>query len=176
MPIGTKETIVLFAKYNKLANAAMDEVIKTLTAEEWDKPLGGYFSSVRGLCSHTYLCDFNWLKRFSNLRPFAVLQTPFFERKPYSFSDVLFPDLGEYLAKRPELDEHILAFVEEITDADLAAPLAYLDSSGTRYEKNFGGLVLRSLNHDTHHRGMISAYLELLGKPNDYSSLGQALD
>jgi uncharacterized damage-inducible protein DinB len=167
-----KDTLVLLAKYNKLANEKMDAVIKTLSPQEWDKPLGGYFKSVRGLCSHLYVCDFNWLKRFSRLRDFTVLKEPFFDREPYSFSQVLFEDMGDYLAARPLLDEKITTFADELRDEDINAPLKYTDSHGTPYEKQFGGLFMQSLNHDTHHRGMISLYLEMLGKDNDFSSFG----
>jgi uncharacterized damage-inducible protein DinB len=170
-----KDTFTLLAKYNKAANEAMDGIIKILKADEWEKPLGGYFESVRSLCSHLYICDFNWLKRFSKLRNFTTLETPFFNRDPYSFSEVLFKDLNEYPAKRSDLDERIITFIDEISDADLSAKLKYADSSGKPYERIFGGLLLHSLNHDTHHRGMISVYLEILGHENDFNSIGQVL-
>ncbi|MDR1784923.1 MAG: DinB family protein [Spirochaetaceae bacterium] len=170
-----KETLTLLARYNRGVNTEMDGLINTLTPEEWEKNLGGFFPSVRALCSHLYVCDFNWLKRFSALRPFAALKAPCFQREPYSFTEVLFRDKADYLAKRPELDGHIAAFIAEVTPEDLKSPLRYTDSSGKVYEKNFGGLALQSFNHDTHHRGMISLYLELLGKPNDFSSLGKVL-
>jgi uncharacterized damage-inducible protein DinB len=170
-----KDIFVLFAKYNKTANQKMNEVIKTISKEEWEKNLGGYFSSVRGLCSHLYICDFNWLKRYSRFRDFAVFKEAFFAREPYSFKEVLFADKDEYLTNRPLLDDKITAFINEIEDKDLNSLLKYTDSSGTAYEKSFGGLVMQSLNHDTHHRGMISLCLEMLGRENDFSSFGTAL-
>jgi uncharacterized damage-inducible protein DinB len=170
-----KETVTLLTKYNKAANEAMNNVIRTLSPGEWEKPLGGYFPSVRSLCSHLYICDFNWLKRYSGLREFAVFKDPFFSREPYSFKDELFKDMGEYLSLRPDLDGRIAAFADEITGGDLEGMLKYGDSSGARYERNFGGLVLHCFNHDTHHRGMISVYLEILGKPNDFNSLNRVL-
>ncbi|AEF82431.1 DinB family protein [Leadbettera azotonutricia] len=170
-----KDTFTLLAKYNKAANKAMDNIIKTLNADEWGKNLGGYFESVRGLCSHLYICDFNWLKRFSKLRSFSALGAPIFSRDPYSFKETLFEDINEYLAKRPELDEKIVAFIDETSETDLSANLKYTDSSGTAYERNFSGLLLHFLNHDTHHRGMISVYLEILGHENDFNGIGQVM-
>ena len=170
-----KDFFVLWAKYNKAANEKMDAVIKTLSPQEWDKPLGGYFKSVRGLCSHLYICDFNWLKRYSKLRNFTVFGEAFFNRDPYSFSEVLFGDMGEYLAARPVLDAKITAFADELSDGDLNSLLKYSDSHGNPHELNFGGLIMQSLNHDTFHRGMISLYLEMLGKENDFSFFGSVL-
>jgi uncharacterized damage-inducible protein DinB len=170
-----KDTLVLWTMYNKTVNEKMNETIKTLSPNEWDKPLGGYFKSVRGLCSHLYICDFNWLKRLSKLRDFSVFKEVFFNREPYPFSEVLFEDMKKYLAERPVLDEKISAFADEIKDGDLDAPLKYSDSKGNVFEKNFGGLFMQSLVHDCHHRGMISLCLELLGKANDFGSFGAVL-
>jgi uncharacterized damage-inducible protein DinB len=170
-----KDILVLFAKYNKAANQKMDEVIKTLSKEEWDKDLGGFFKSVRGLCSHLYICDFNWLKRFSRLRDFDVFKEALFAHEPYSFKEVLFADMAEYFTSRSLLDEKIIAFIDEVNDKDLDSLLKYGDSSGNMYEKNFGGLVMHSFNHDTHHRGMISLYLEMLGRKNDFGSFNTVL-
>jgi uncharacterized damage-inducible protein DinB len=170
----TKEIITLFAKYNKSVNEAMNGFIKTLSPAEWEKNLGGYFPSVRSQCSHLYICDFNWLKRFKNLRSFSTLNDSFFNQS-YSFSETIFADMGEYLAQRPDMDRRMLAFAEEITDADLGAVLNYTDSHGKTIERNAGGCLLQALNHGTHHRGAISVYLEILGRENDFSSLAQAL-
>jgi uncharacterized damage-inducible protein DinB len=170
-----KDIFVLFAKYNKVANQKMNEVIQTLSKEEWEKNLGGFFSSVRGLCSHLYICDFNWLKRFSRLRDFDVFKEAFFAQEPYSFKEILFADMTEYLTNRPLLDEKIIAFINEVNDKDLDSLLKYNDSSGNLYEKNFGGLVIHSFNHDTHHRGMISLCLEMLGRKNDFASFNAVL-
>ena len=164
-----KDTFTLIARYNKSVNKKMNAVIKTLSQEEWNRELGGYFHSVRGLCSHLYICDFNWLKRFSRKRDFSVFKEDLFGREPYSFQEVLFDDMEEYLLKRPVLDEKIIAFTDELKDDDINIDWKYTDSHGILHERNFGDLVFHSLNHDTFHRGMISLYLELLGRENDFS-------
>ena len=167
-----KDFFVLWAKYNKAANEKMDAVIKTLSPQEWDKPNGGYFKSIRGLCSHLYTSDYNWLKRFSEVRDFAVFKDAFFDREPYdNFKDILFENMEEYLAIRPVMDEKIIALAGEVTDGDMNYLIKYSDFRGNTYEQNFGGLFMHSLNHDTHHRGTISFCLELLGRENDFSSL-----
>jgi uncharacterized damage-inducible protein DinB len=165
-----KTTIKLLAGYNQAANQKMDAVIAALTPEEWDKNLGGFFKSVRELCSHVYICDYILLKRYFTLRDFKLAKDGFFASE-YTFKDVLFPAQEEYLAKRPELDKKIIAFSEELAEGDFDKILKFADSKGIPREKNFGGAILHGFNHDTHHRGMISVYLEILGKPNDFNSL-----
>ncbi len=104
-----KETIRLLVNYNKSVNRKMNEIIKTLDQAEWEKSLGGFFPSVRSLCSHLYIGDFNWLKRFRALRTFTTLSDPFFDRE-LSFNETIFPDKNEYLEKRPDLDDRFIAF------------------------------------------------------------------
>ncbi|MDR0641229.1 MAG: DinB family protein [Treponema sp.] len=171
-------TVKILGLYNQRANAKMNEIIKTLSPEEWERPLGGYFPSVRSLCSHTYIADFSWLKRFSQsagrLGTFAVFKDPLFSRD-YSFSELLFPAPGEYLESRPVLDGLLMDFANELDEGDLAGDLHYSNSAGDRFSKNFGGLLLHVFNHETHHRGMISLYLEILGRANDFNSLSAVL-
>ncbi len=169
-----KETIRFLVNYNKSVNRMMNEIIKTLDQSEWEKSLGGFFPSVRSLCSHLYIGDFNWLKRFRALRTFTTLSDPFFD-KELSFNETIFPDKNEYLEKRPELDDRFIAFAGEITDSDLTGILKFTDSHGVPHEAHFGYCALHSLTHEIHHRGMISLYLEMLGRKNDFSTLPQLM-
>ena len=165
-----KELFNLLARYNGAANEKMNVPVKSLTGDEWNRPLGGFFPSVRSVASHVYVADFTWLKRFAALRDFKTLGDGFFA-KTYSFKEELFPAVEDYLARRPELDRKILDFVNEVSGEDLGKTLRYNDSQGKPFEKLFGGALLHMFNHGTHHRGMISLYLELLGRENDFSSI-----
>jgi uncharacterized damage-inducible protein DinB len=169
-----KDTFTLLAKYNKAANKKMNGLISSLSQEEWEKKLGGFFSSVRSLSSHIYIADFSWLKRFSKLREFKTLTGEFLAQN-FSFKETIFEAKDEYLRLRPELDDVIVSFASELEDVDLVKSLPYNDSSGKSFERNFGGLLLQVFNHETHHRSMISLYLELLGRENDFNSVAEVL-
>jgi uncharacterized damage-inducible protein DinB len=165
----------LLAEYNRVANEKMNAIIKTLTPEEWNRDLGGFFKSVRALCSHLYVSDYLLLKRYFRLRDFKLGGEAFFSRE-YKFFELLFPEVGEYLGARVELDGKIKEFSTELTNADMAQTLRFTDSRGNPMEKNFGGALLHGFNHGTHHRAMVSLYLEQMGKPNDFSSLMQVVE
>jgi len=164
-----RDVIVAQLNYNSLVNVEMNNFIKTLNKEEWDKSLGGYYPSVHSLCSHVYIADFSWVKRFKNLRSFLVLDDPVF-RESYSFSETIFENMEEYLSKRPVLDSLLLSFADEISSDDLCETLKYTDFRGTPLERNVGICILHFINHQIHTRGMISLYLEMLGRENDFSS------
>jgi len=157
------------AKYNKITNEFMNEIIKNLSEDEWDRNLNGYFKSIHELCSHIYICDFNWLKRYKLLRNFNVLNKDIFETN-YKFSETIFKSIDEYLSMRAELDKIMIEFINELREDDLDKNLKFTDSKGNKKERKMEPLILHVFNHETHHRGMISLYLEMMGKENDFSS------
>jgi uncharacterized damage-inducible protein DinB len=166
-----KKTVILLARYNQTANEKMNAVITTLTPEEWDRDLGGYFKSVHALCAHVYVCDYILLKqRYFSAREFKLAKDSFFA-PDYTFKDAVFSTKEEYFAMRPELDKKIVEFSAELNEEDFARITRFNDSHGNPKEKELGGIILHGFNHATHHRGMISVYLEILGKPNDFNSL-----
>ncbi len=168
------ETSKLLAKYNQTANRQMNLLIEKLDSSQWNREFGGYFKSVKELCNHIYLGDFNWLKRFSRLRAFDFIRYSLFD-KDLAFGTNPISEVPDYLSKREQLDDKLIQFTDELRLDDLDKPLAYLDSKGNSYTKNFGGLVLHAFNHQTHHRGMVSVYLDIMSINNDFSNLSSAL-
>lgn len=164
------QTLRLFALYNTKTNAKMNAHLALLREEQWERTFGGLFSSVKSLCNHIYVCDFNWLQRFSGLRPFRYIDRELF-KATLRFDTMYLTTVQDYLRLRTELDQLLEAFVDEIRAEDLPLALAYADSHGVACSRNFAGLVLHVFNHQTHHRGMISLYLEEMGIDNDYSNL-----
>lgn len=163
-------TITFLANYNRTVNKRMDELIAGLTDEEWATKFGGYFNSIRSVCNHLCVCDFNWLRRFSLLRPFEYIADDFFKRD-IAFGTRAFETREEYFRLRDELDGYFGRFAAEVREEDLGRVLTYNDSHGDEHNQEFGLVVLHVFNHQTHHRGMISLYLEELKVENDYSNI-----
>ncbi len=168
------QTVQMLDEYNRHVNKEMNAIIKGLNAEQWNRKFGGYFPSIHALCNHIYICDFNWLKRFSKLREFEFVKDTLFN-KSIGFDAVAIGPIKDYIAKREALDEHIGKFVKEIKEEDLGKKLKYVDSEGNEYNIIFGVLIFHIFNHATHHRVMISLYLEEMGIANDYSNLVEIL-
>lgn len=163
-------TLRFLARYNAITDEKMNALIGELSDEQWNRKFGGYFSSVRSLCNHLYITDFNWLRRFSNLRAFEYIRDPFFDRE-VKFGTHAFLEKSDYLAMRKEIDSQISRFAGEVREEDLSKLLRYNDSHGTEHNQEFGLTVLHFFNHQTHHRGMVSIYLEEMGIANDYSNI-----
>jgi uncharacterized damage-inducible protein DinB len=162
-----KSTFELLVKYNKEINQQMNEVIKTLSEEEWNKQFSGYFKSIRELCSHIFIRDYTRFKSINNL---ITLDDACFN-KDYNFEEILFENIDEYLIKRPELDNVLIHLINEMTAADLKREVKWKNTKGMEIKKKVEIMLLHLFNHETHHRGMISVYLEFMGKENDYSAL-----
>jgi uncharacterized damage-inducible protein DinB len=159
----------LLAYFNNEANNLMNNVIKSITDEEWNREFSGFYKSIHEICSHIYISDYNWLKRYKLLRQFICLDKYF--DKNYSFSEIIFTNINEYINMRIELDKKITEFINEITENDLENILKYSNSNGMKFEKKMDGVLIHLFNHETHHRAMISLYLEMLGKANDYNNV-----
>ncbi|MDR0623357.1 MAG: DinB family protein [Treponema sp.] len=164
----TRDVFVVLAKYNREVNEKMNGFIRDLSDEEWNREFKGYFPSIRSLCSHLYISDFNWLKRFGGVKEYRALKDPVFD-ETLNYGMTLFPGREEYFAQRPALDEKLIGLISETEDEDLSKILKYTDSRGAAVEKKFQAPLLQMFNHQTHHRGMISLYLEFLGRANDFS-------
>lgn len=163
------QTFKLFAKYNKTTNIEMNNFIQSLNSAQWNQEFDGYFNSIKSICNHLYLSDFNWLKRFSKLRKYLFIENSIFFPDLH-FGSTVFETIDDYIMRRKFLDEQIELFVNEITPQDINQYLSYTDSHGKDHHKLFGGLVLHFFNHQTHHRGMISIYLENMKIKNDFSN------
>jgi len=164
------KTLQFLARYNAITNEKMNRYIAELSDDQRNQKFGGYFTSIRSLCNHLYITDFNWLKRFSNLRTFDYIRDDFFRRE-HAFGTHAFLEKKDYLAMRSDLDKRISQFTDELREDDLSRKLRYNDSHGTEHNQEFGLTVLHFFNHQTHHRGMVSIYLEEMGIANDYSNI-----
>jgi len=163
-------TISFLAKYNKTVNEKMNSYISALDDKTWTKNFGGYFPSVKSICNHLYTCDTNWLKRFSKLRKFTFTQGTNIT-EGLSFTSDNIADISDYITKREALDRKIIEFARELKEEDFVKNLTYIDSHGIEYTKNTGFLILHMFNHQTHHRGMISLYLDEFKITNDFSNI-----
>ena len=169
-----KDIINIFSTYNIVTNKKMNDYIKVLKNDEWERKYNGYFNSIKAMCNHIYFGDFIWLKKFSKLRRFIFINNEVFE-KDIKFGELVFNTIEEYLEQRELLDNCINEFIQEIDIDDLKMNIAYTDSRGNEKIKNIGGLIIHMFNHQTHHRGMISLYLEEMGIENDFSNLSSIL-
>jgi uncharacterized damage-inducible protein DinB len=122
------------------------------------------------LCSHIFGGDHRWLIKFKNLGNFNSIAGNRFNVE-HDFNKLFFENIGEYIAERKEMDKILLDFINELSEDDLDKKMEWINSKGLKCIHTLATGLIHLSHHQTHHRGMISVYLEFLGKENDYSNL-----
>jgi len=148
----------------------MNGNIRALSSAQWNQEFAGYFKTIKQLCSHIYIGDYTWMKRFGLFRDFRFIKDPFFDRT-LNYGSQPFDDVADYLLKREELDRKMIVFADELAESELERTISFANMKGETVSKNVGGSILHLFNHQTHHRGMISLYLDMMGIENDFSGL-----
>src|SRR3954466_5446472 len=109
----TPEEVRILYDYNTWANRRELEAASALTPEQFVKPLGSSFSSVRDTLAHICGAEWIWLERFQG-------------RSPASLPDTTqFKDVPSLRAHWDELEARLLKFVRELKQTDLDRVFEY---------------------------------------------------
>ncbi|HEX8596620.1 MAG TPA: DinB family protein [Pseudomonas sp.] len=154
----------LMAAYNQWMNDKLYTVAATLPAEALNADRRAFFGSTLGTLNHLVVADIIWLKRFARhpaghqaLEPVTQLQDP------QALSQLLFTDIQALRARRQMLDQVIIQWAAQLSEADLDVVLSYSNTKGIKAERNFYGLLTHFFNHQTHHRGQATTLLSQAG-------------
>ena len=135
----TLEWVGALARYNRWMNDKLYGLAATLSDDARKRDAGAFFKSIHGTFNHLLLADRVWLARFTG---------------------VIVPE--ELRGERVTTDDELSAWVSGLTHERLAAPLVYT-RRGQRQESPLWWAVAHVFNHQTHHRGQITALLTQQG-------------
>ena len=147
----TPEEIRTLFDYNAWANHRSLEAAAALPAEQFTKPLGSSFSSVRDTLAHICGAESVWYERFRGSSPSGL------------------PDLSslstveELRALWTEQESKLLAFVAGLTQADLDRVMEYKTLKFGVYSNPLWQSMQHLVNHGTYHRGQVTTLLRQLG-------------
>ena len=146
----------MFAAYNRWANGVVYETAAELNEAELNRNAGAFFGSLIGTLNHILVADRIWLKRFTGEGS-----------APSKLDTVLHPDLAGLRAARDAEDERIVAWVDSLTEQNLAGRFTYLTVTDMRtVSQRLAPALAHFFNHQTHHRGQAHTILTGLGKPS----------
>ena len=155
MPFDAPTLQLTFARYNAWMNDKLLAACSTLPDEARKKPLSIPFGSLHGLWNHLLVADNLWLSRFEKTA------------LPFEFRGLdmeLFAEWSALCAARLALDERISAFAAGLTPERLAEILEWTPATNPIPRTTpFAFALAHFWNHQTHHRGQITAGMELLG-------------
>ncbi|NYT57562.1 damage-inducible protein DinB [Alcaligenaceae bacterium] len=142
-----------FALYNRWMNETLYDVCSRLSEDELKLDMKTFFRSIHGTLNHILLADKVWLGRLTG-QPFAVK----------SLDQVLYADFPPLAQARKQTDIDIEHLVKRLTPEAIAASIDYHSVVAHKQNTATTGLILQHLfNHQTHHRGQITAMLTQLG-------------
>lgn len=142
------------ARYNRWINERLYAAAARLDDEDRKRDRGLFFGSLHRTLNHLLWADRAWIARIEGTG---------FDLPAYG-ADLL-DDFATLAHERATTDEAIVALAEGMTDARLAAPLAYRNSMGEHRRAPLWVVVTHLFNHETHHRGQ--ALTALLGAGED---------
>jgi uncharacterized damage-inducible protein DinB len=148
-----KPHFAMMAGYNAWCNERIYDVAAQLSDADYRADRGAFFKSVHGTLNHLLVADRIWLKRFSGTG-----------EAPNRLDAILFENLSELRAARQKEDERIVAYVDSLSEADLAGRIRYRTiTNPIEIEQPLAPALVHFFNHQTHHRGQAHCLLTGFG-------------
>ncbi len=155
---------VRFAQYNSWFNGQLYDCVERLDDAERKRDRGAFFRSIHDTLDHILLCDRSWLSRIKrSALPFASLTNADLIPDLRDLAQGVTQDFEALRSKRRATDTVLEAFVHELTPEILEEDLEYKNSKGTDFANPLWHVVAHIFNHQTHHRGQVTALLSQTG-------------
>ena len=146
-----KSHFAMMAGYNRWANERLYEAARALPDADYRANRGAFFGSLHGTLNHLLVADRIWMRRFTDDGP---VQT--------RLDEILFEEFSALERAREYEDERIIAYVDLLTDADLAATFTYRTITNPRdITQPLAPALAHFFNHQTHHRGQAHALVTM---------------
>jgi uncharacterized damage-inducible protein DinB len=143
----------LLAQYNSWINEKLYAACAGLSDEERKRERGAFFGSIHGTLNHVLLADSVWMGRFEG-QPFAIR----------SLDQELYSSFDELRAQRRAMDARIERWAGGLTEAALDAKLEFTSAITKKaHAPTLWKVVAHFFNHQTHHRGQVTALLTQAG-------------
>lgn len=141
------------ADYNQWMNTKLYRLCDALSDADRKKNVKATFDSIHGLFNHLLFADRAWMKRFTGK---AYLNKP--------LGEWIYDDYEVMKREHLAMGEEIIQWARGLDETWLAAPFRY---ESTVYKKVWVRpawlFVSHLFNHQTHHRGQLTAVLWAMG-------------
>lgn len=151
----TPEYALLMTRYNSWQNRCVIEAAETLDLAARRKMRGAFWGSISATLSHLLWADQMWMSRFDGG-----------PRPPVGLADsgALFDDWDQWRRERQAMDARMMDWARGLSPADLTGELFwYSGMQGRAVSRSKALCVAHCFNHQTHHRGQVTAMLTAAG-------------
>lgn len=172
-----KETLLMYARYTKRADASALALIGGLPLEARNEERGSYYKSLAGLAGHivggTVYLHGLFRGAFPAEEPVLAATRALAATKGLALPK---GKLGEaqwdaLLAASALADQATIDLIEALGEADFSRPVPLDWYEGKPATVPFHFLANQLFVHGTHHRGQVSQILDSLGVEHDFSGI-----
>jgi uncharacterized damage-inducible protein DinB len=153
------------ARYNAWFNERLYDACEQLADEERRRDRGAFFGSIHRTLNHIVWADQLWLQRFAaqDVRSPALDAASLVLPAGAMHETVLFEDWALLRGQRRHLDQAIEAWLNQMSADFPMATMRYANSKGVSREHPMWMAMTHFFNHQTHHRGQVTALLSQAG-------------
>ena len=166
-----KEIMLYYANCNKMINRNLTEIVKDRIDEPYELNLKGYsFKTLGAIFDHLFVTDMIWMQAFLRIENYGFDLEKEVGPVP-EYGARVFMSFDNYITQRTRLDNFILSFVSCFDEQFLTQTVSRKTSDGNLIERVAFKAMVHFFNHQTHHRGQISAILDEMNIENNYSNM-----
>ena len=141
------------ARFNAWANARLYACTADLPDEVYRCDCGLFFGSIHGTLNHILVVDRMWTRRIEGV-----------DHGLNSLDQILYGEFAGLRAAQRDENARLIELADSLTAQELARPLRYQRMIGTGMEEaRLDHVLLTLFNHQTHHRGQVTAALTQAG-------------
>ena len=137
--------------YNYWARDRQLQTCALLNAEQFLRPIGGSFPSVRDTFAHMVAVEWLWLERWRGVSPKSLIPVDDF------------PTLEAVAERWNTVERDLRKYLAHLDEEALARPLAYMNAQGEEWTYPLWQMITHVLSHQNYHRGQVATLLRMLG-------------
>lgn len=147
-------------RHNYWARDRHLQACESLTGEQFLRPLGSSFPSIRDTLAHLVAAECFWLDSWRG-RPLGP-----------SMSPEEFPTLAVVNERWRKVECEMWNYLAGLSEDALLRPITYMDPDGKTWTHVLWRMMMHLLHHQSYHRGQIATLLRQLGvQPPDVDFL-----
>ncbi len=151
-----KQDILVLYQYNQWANGKILAAARNVTREQFLAEASFPHGGLRSTLTHILFAEWIWRNRWEGT-------SPRFRIQPEEF-----PTLEALVQRWQAEGTALMAFVQGVTDEQLASPFQYKNTKGNPKEMILWQAMVHVVNHGTQHRAEAAALLTDFGcSPGD---------
>jgi uncharacterized damage-inducible protein DinB len=136
--------------YNYWARDLQIKACTTLTEQQFLRPMGSSFSSLRDTMVHMVAVEWLWLERWRGRSPKSLLSSEEFSTVPAVYK--------HWCTVENEMRGYLAALDEEAVNK----PVTCVNTRGQTWTYTLWRMMLHLLNHQSYHRGQVTTLLRQL--------------